>query len=373
MKVLFDHQTFTFQPWGGVSRLFCELLREFANQQNVDADLSLRYSSNHYINNAGIADCRDIFPSCSAKWKTALVRAANQRESTKRIRQGAYDIFHPTYYDAYFLRFLNDKPFILSVYDMTPERTGQGLSVWERLATRKASLIKKATRIIAISENTKRDIVELCGTDPNKIDVVPLATSLTVDDTDSGPGRELDLPQDYVLYVGSRHSYKNFTGLVEAISPLLRSHPGLSLLCAGGGTFSPTENGLIKRLGIESKVVHVPFANDAALAQLYSGATVFVFPSKYEGFGIPVLEAFACNCPVATSNQASLPEVAGDAAILFDPSDKADMSQAIGSLLDNEMQRERLRQAGKTRLELFTWKKTAERTLRSYEKALEAH
>ncbi len=369
MRILFDHQTFTFQPWGGISRLFAELLREFSTCDSIETALSLKYSTNEYLKSADIYQHKDIFPKVDAKWKTMLTKILNQRASIKTLRSDTFDIFHPTYYDPYFLRTIKKHPFVLTVFDMTQERLGQGASFLESLVIKKELLTHKADRIIAISENTKQDLVDLFGIDETKIDVVPLATSLTLPKENPQEGQML--PANYLLYVGGRQLYKNFQFFVKAMAPLLNEYDDLSLVCAGGGEFNRHELLLLKELSIDKKVQHSHISSNQTLAAFYQNAKVFLFPSLYEGFGIPLLEAFACECPIVSSNAASLPEVAGDAAIYFEPESAEQLKKATVSVLENEDTRNRLIKAGSERIKQFSWKKTAEQTIQTYEKALE--
>lgn len=165
--------------------------------------------------------------------------------------------------------------------------------------------------------------------------------------------------------MGKRELYKNFTGFFRAIQPLLHRHPDLHLVCAGGGAFSADEQSLFQASGLGHRVQYQPI-NDGILYGLYQHAQAFVFPSLNEGFGIPVLEAFGAGCPVVLSERSSLPEVAGEAAVYFDPENDESIADAIERVVTSESLRDQLRQSGRERLTLFSLDKTARQTFDVY-------
>jgi glycosyltransferase involved in cell wall biosynthesis len=150
---------------------------------------------------------------------------------------------------------------------------------------------------------------------------------------------------------------------------VFKTDTNCSLVCAGGGTFSKQEIREIERLHLSGRVIQIP-SDDALLAYLYSKAQAFVYPSLYEGFGIPILEAFACGCPAIVSNRSSLPEVGGDAAQYFDPENLASLVTALSEVLNNNNAADRMREKGLERVKLFSWNDTAHKTLETYKKVI---
>ena len=191
-------------------------------------------------------------------------------------------------------------------------------------------MIQSADRIIAISGSTKRDILRFFPeTDPAKISVVHLGASMpAVDESLPSPAEV-----DYVLFVGSRGGYKNFLRFVEAMRPVLEARKDICVLCIGGGGFTASE---LEAIGSLRSRYCQASADDETLARAYAHALCFVFPSEYEGFGIPLLESFACNCPLVCAKSSSFPEVAGGAAEYFDPLSVDEMSAAILRVVDDE-------------------------------------
>jgi glycosyltransferase involved in cell wall biosynthesis len=169
-----------------------------------------------------------------------------------------------------------------------------------------------------------------------------------------------------VLFVGQRGDYKNYSSFLTAMAPLLRDDARLRVVCAGGRAFGAEEVQRARQLGVGERVVHVPGPDDAALAALYRHARAFVFPSRYEGFGLPVLEAFAFGCPAVLARSSSLPEIGGDAARYFDPASEGAMRDAIDGVLRDESARAALIEAGRRRAREFSWARTARETWAYY-------
>jgi glycosyltransferase involved in cell wall biosynthesis len=275
-------------------------------------------------------------------------------------------VFHPTYYNPYFLDVIKDIPFVLTIYDMSHELYPDSFSRFDFASKYKTMLASKANRIIAISENTKKDIIRILQIPDSKIDVTPLATDLSLIKMKTPA---VSLPERFILYVGKRNTYKNFFFLLKAFSSLTGMNNKYSLVCAGGGPFNKQESCEIDKLKSSDKVIQLN-ANDDELAYLYSKAKAFVYPSLYEGFGIPVLEAFACGCPAIISNRSSLPEVGGEAAQYFDPENSESLTDKLNAVLENENLAHELRVKGLERVKLFSWKQTALQTLETYKKVI---
>ena len=362
MKVLFDHQAFCLQRYGGISRYFAELITHLSASGASECELALRISDNPYAEKlAGWAHVR-LPRNWNFRGRSLALDWLNEPISKRLLRRGEFDVFHPTYFKPYFLDYIGSRPFVLTIYDMTHELAWNGN---DRTCEWKKQLAAHAARVIAISESTKRDIIKVLGTDEKKIDVIYLGNSLRIPPASFPVGWKR--PERYILFVGARGGYKNFAVFAGAIAPLLREDRGLYLLCSGGGGFSPPEQRQLSDLGIAAQVVQQD-AEEDELACLYRDALCFVFPSRYEGFGLPILEAFACGAPVVASQATSLPEIAGDAAVYFDPSDKDSILHAVRMLVLDEAKRSELVARGRTRGQMFSWAETARRTAVVYER-----
>jgi glycosyltransferase involved in cell wall biosynthesis len=231
--------------------------------------------------------------------------------------------------------------------------------------------LRNARHVVAISEHTKRDILDFMNgrLKESEITVAHAACDEIYQREPSGDDKarvreRYGLKGRYILTVGTLEPRKNLSTLFRAYAEILKDHPIAELVVAGKkGWLYDTMLNEVKKLGIESHVKFLGFVPLADMPALYSLAEVFVYPSLYEGFGIPPLEAMTCGVPVITSNVSSLPEVTGDAAILINPRNVAELSSQLKRLLDNPSERERLGDAGRERARQFSWQNFTQRIL----------
>ncbi|MFH2069167.1 MAG: glycosyltransferase family 1 protein [Candidatus Omnitrophota bacterium] len=377
MKILYDFQAFSIQRFGGVSRYFCELINHFGDDPDLVWELPIRWSDNEYLCNLKKSDggaegvtgsCRGFLKRLNFRGKRRMYQLKNRPWAIERIRTSEYDIFHPTFYDDYFLKYLFTKPFVLTIHDMIHEIYPDFFSPADPTSNRKKILVQKATRIIAISKTTKKDLIDVFKVPEDKITVIYHGNSLAADvkPVDFQPIKNLPIP--YLLFVGARVGYKNFYFFLRSIAALLLANPELRVVCAGS-VFTAEENRFFKSLGLTGRIRQYA-VDDACLTYLYQNARAFVFPSLYEGFGFPVLEAFSCGCPAILSMAGSLPEIGGDAAIYFDPKDGYAIREAVSRVIGDEDIRKELIRKGKTRANDFSWEKTARMTKQVYAEVL---
>ena len=367
MRILYDHQCFAQQQYGGVSRYHYQLIKELVKLQNVEAKLSLTYSNNYYIDKDKYFDVKKFFPNHSFFFKRTILDHINRIDTIKLLKKGNYDIFHPTYYDPYFLKYLKGKPFFITVYDTIHEKYPEIINSIDKTLENKKVVLSKAKIILAISNSTKKDLIQLYNIPAERIEVVYLAAS--INKQIALPKGKLNLPEKYILFVGNRDFYKNFKNFILALEPLLKEHKDLFLIAAGGGGFTKEENQYFHSMQLENKIIHFG-ADDKTLAALYSNALAFIFPTLYEGFGIPALEAMNCDCPVIMSDTSSLPEVGGNAAIYFDPNNTDDMRNKIASVIFNSELREELINKAALQRNKFSFEKTAKHTFEVYKRFL---
>jgi glycosyltransferase involved in cell wall biosynthesis len=269
---------------------------------------------------------------------------------------------------------------VVTVYDLSfmrfPEVYNRPNRVY--LNTFAPPSLRRADRVITISEDARRDVIELCGVPPERVTTILLAAD---DRFQPAPADEIaafralhGLPERFVLYLGTLQPRKNIETLVRAYAQLRNEGSDNHALVIAGGRgwqFDSIFN-LIRELGIEA-FVHLPgFVPDDEQPLWYSSATVFAFPSRYEGFGLPLLEAMACGAPVVSSSASSLPEVVGDAGMLVDPSDVEGWCSALHQLLEDEPRRAALAAAGRGRAQAFSWRRMAAETVQVYREVLES-
>ncbi|MBI5927860.1 MAG: glycosyltransferase family 4 protein [Chloroflexi bacterium] len=269
---------------------------------------------------------------------------------------------------------------ILTVHDLsfvrTPETAPPVLKIYlDKVVPRS---VRRADHVIADSQATKDDLIELYGTSPDKISVllsgvgpryVPMVDPAQL----TAVRQRYHIPADrrYIFSIGTVQPRKNYERLMEALALLGPAFEDVMLVIAGGkGWLDDPIFETVKRLGLQGRVFFTGFADDADLPALYSGATVTAYVSLYEGFGFPVAESMACGTPVVTSNVSSMPEVAGDAALLVDPYNSEAIAEALRQLLDDIDLHKHLKLAGLEQAQQFTWEKSAQTLLSIYQKVL---
>jgi glycosyltransferase involved in cell wall biosynthesis len=265
-------------------------------------------------------------------------------------------------------------PSVVTIHDLIPMRFPQYFSALQRAAYRLAvgRAVHAARLVIAVSDATRHDLVGMLHVDPQRIVVVPEGVDPLF--TPQGPTvieavrRRLGVPTRYALYVGSNKPHKNLARLIDAWTHVRQVVP---LVVAGpwDPRFSEARvrGAALEAAGRLRWIGHVP---DTDLPALYAGAACVVIPSEFEGFGLPVLEAMACGAPVTCARAGSLPEVAGDAAALFDPCDVDGIAHTVDALLADDGRRAELRTRGLTRAMKFTWERAAAQTWQVYWRAV---
>lgn len=365
MKIFFDHQIFSLQNFGGASRIFAELIPDINNSEFDKAHLSIIGSNNIHLKEKNYK-LPKLFEKNPIFKRRSVINQLNNLYTLFDIQRTEFDIYHATYYDDRFLKYVKGKPTVVTFLDMIHERFHEKfpeISANKIVIDQKRKIAHEATHIIAISENTKKDVVELYGIKPEKVNVVHLGSAF-----ENNTAKIDNSIPPFILYVGNREAYKNFQPMMRAIANVLKKE-NVRLICAGGKAFNNIEHDLFKELKVEDLVIHENI-NDEKLGSLYVNAIAMIFPSLYEGFGIPVLEAFSCNCPVLLSNQSSLPEVGGDAVEYFDPYNQESMKTALEKIIDNEPLRIELISKGQNQLKGFSWHKQTIETLKVYKTLL---
>lgn len=367
MTVLYDHQAFTGARYGGVARYFYDLMMSL-RQREVDAQLSVLLSNNVYLLNSPHVQVQSYRYFLGYMPTSMLMSQVNRRWSSLQLVRGQFDVFHPTFFHDYFLNFLGKKPFVLTYHDVIKENFGDQLGHLDNGSkTQKQRLLDRAAAVIAVSENTRQDLLNTFRIKPEKITVVHHAT--TFGRLSVPHAVHVQTPEDYLLYVGTRNDYKNFGPFLRALAPLFRQYPHVQLICAGGGAFNESETQLINGLNLSGRVMHYPI-DDFVLYRLYERAIAFVYPSLYEGFGIPILEAFSVGCPVVLSQASSFPEVAQDAGLYFDPQSESSIRQSVERVILDVTLRQSLRQRGYQRQRAFSPEQVAQQTLAVYQRVV---
>lgn len=353
VHIAFDHRIFAYQTHGGVSRYFAGIIGNLP-RHGIAPKVLAPLHVNAYLGRLppGTVWGWRVPPSRVASGLASRIDSVLHRPLAAAWRS---HIVHETYFGAKRLA-PNSARIALTVYDMIHELFPH---YWPGDATiyNKRRAIERADRIICISESTRRDLIDIY---PDTADRA-VVTLLGYDQPPSSAEKGVQAGRPYLLYVGQRGGYKNFAAVLKAYaaSPALRCD--FDLLCIGGGPFSPEEQEAIAGAGLTDSVRQESADNDQ-LQQCYRSAALFVYPSRYEGFGIPPLEAMAAGCPVAASNASSIPEVCGAAVEYFDPDDVDSIGAAIEAVALSAERAETLRVAGHQQVSGFSWDKCAAET-----------
>ena len=364
MRIIFDYQTFSIRQARGISRYFTELAVALGRLDHADVQVIVPLlASKLLVEQRDKVAVTGVDVSRVSKLPTRIVRAVNRALFPLMAAAAKPDIVHETQYDKPQFTFRRAKT-ITTIHDMIPERFPEFFAFLEAHRFRIRAALERADMIICVSESTRRDLLELYQTNPARVAVIPLASSLTP--VNVKPSDEVE---PYFLHVGARYSYKNFAALITAfgISKLWKTHQLI--------TFSETELTLeelkaINYAEVPRKRIRQVRGDDAKLASYYAGATALVVPSLYEGFGIPVVEAMQCSCPVIASNKSSLPEVGGDAIRYFDPREPEAIAELMQSIASDSTVRENMIAQGLVQASKFSWEKCAKETYAVYENAL---
>lgn len=368
MKILFDPQIFWWQYHGGISRYFAELFLFLSKEEDVEITMPLASHDNAYLKEMGLFMVSPVHSWIYSfrfrgigKIRELLIQ--NKSKAIKEIKKGDFDLFVPTFFDPYFLPYLKGKPFVLTIHDMTHEVIPEFFEPKDKVNQNKVKLLRECSKVIAISENTKKDIIRFFPEHRNNIEVVYHGNSLHLTKAKAIEG----LPHKYILFVGMRWKYKNFDFLLSNIASLLIEYNDLHLVCAGGGAFTVEEISKMRQLNVYEKVNYLNF-DDEGLAYLYRNCLCFVFPSLYEGFGIPILEAMSCGSVCLLPSLSSFPEVAKDAAIYYH--NQEDLQTKIQQIYLGEINVDDYREKGRKRSAQFSWEQTGSNTKKIYSSVL---
>lgn len=364
MKILFDNKIFINQIHGGPSVYFINLIENLQKQNKSTKLCSYLHLSNHLNQNKFLKEFSGYklpFNNYMNQFNTfkKLVHNINKKYLFREINKFNPMIYHSTYYENYDFNKINTKyQKVITVFDLITEKFSKFYGNKNNFPKKK--IINSADKIICISENTKKDLKDIYNVSENKICVTYLGY----------PKKFLNLKKlfkfPYILFVGTRWKYKNFDNFIKAYSMNTNLYKNFKVVIFGGGKLSLNEKKLLHEYKISNnQIIHYE-GNDFDLHCCYKFASLFVYPTFYEGFGLPILESFLYDCPVNCSNASSLPEVAGNGANFFDPFNAESISLCMERTLFNNSDREKLIQEGKKQLNKFSWEKCATETLKFY-------
>jgi len=366
VRVAFDEQIFAIQPYGGISRQFFELAKQFINHPELDVQLQPLQAPivNRYV--LDDSQLRKALEVTEARGTyRALAHFFTRTRPSGRTPDGPVEVVHSTFYLPHGLAGYRSARHVVTVHDMIPEQLPQTRRRLDFL-TLKRRYIMQADHVICVSEATRRDLLRTYGDIPAPISVVHHGVNAVFQ---PGAPRWSDLPERDVLFVGNRGKYKDARVLLRAFATIAPAFPDLTLLFVGGGEFTTGETRVLRELGIATRVRQMALP-DEEMSAAYGNAAISVFPSRFEGFGLPALESMACGAATVLADASSLPEVGGDAARYFRVGDPDSLVAVMTELLNDDQQRVRLGSAGVSRAAHFSWTKSAQETAHVYQSVL---
>ena len=352
MKVLFDHTLF-YQVYGGASKYFAMMINSLPRDTWKTTAL---WSCNEYVRS------KHLFRTYPKKFRgqDRILSLLNRPYTKYVVGKKQYDVVHQTDFDHYFYKQLGDKPLVLTYHDANyltffPQP--------DRVRLQQIAL-QRADAIVAVSENTKKDLLNFFPVPEAKVHVVYHGIELPT-------GLE-QLPDPighpYILYVGARASYKNFERFTRAFAVYHKHYPDVKVVCTSYDFFSK-ELEFFHQLKVDENMIHVS-ADENTMRALYAHAMFFIYPSLYEGFGMPILEAWANHCPVALAEASCFPEICQGAGEYFDPMSIDSMISVMEKLTEDEERRKELVSLGDKRVRLFSWEHCAKQHMKIYDSLL---
>jgi glycosyltransferase involved in cell wall biosynthesis len=364
VQVAFDSQIFLMQQYGGASKYFANLADRLDRKEcevavcaSIHRNSYLAALRHHSLNGYYLP----LFPEKAKK----VSRVFNNFVAEWKFRRGKASILHETWYNG--SRRKVGRVVVTTVFDMIQELYPELFGSRDKTAQHKKRSVMEADHVFCISENTRQDLIRIYDIPHHKTSVTHLACDAPVA-VGSRQTAEFAASQPYILYVGQRSGYKNFSSVIEAVASDPEIKKNFRIIAFGGGSFTETEKKSLDRLGFSGGMVVQTAGGDALLADYYAKASALVYPSQYEGFGIPPLEAMSYGCPVVASNASCLPEIIGEAGEYFDPVDTQSLKQALSLVLSDQSHATHLRELGFQRLTRFSWEKCARGTLDQYKK-----
>ena len=342
--------------------MFAELARQFTSGSIPDLELLPIHANivSHYVlDDPQLSSALAVKPAVNP-W-TALARYG-----LRPARPTGADIVHNTFYLPPNLRSIGGARRVVTVHDMIPELMPHTRRRLDWL-TLKRKYVDAADHIICVSEATKQDLLKTYGLTRAPLTVIPHGVN---EHFRPGVPRLDFLPQRYLLFVGHRNAYKDADVLFRAFADVAKHDSEIELLCVGGDGLSTTEVRALEQHGIRDRVTQ-RYLLDDQMPAAYGNEEIFIFPSHFEGFGMPALEAMACGTPTILARATSLPEVGGEAAAYFEPGSASELTSVIRNLLLDDQARRELRDRGLSRVQQFTWHRAAEQTAEVYRSALE--
>ena len=369
LRIIFDHQAFSLQVTGGITRYYFELIRRLNLIRDVSTEAQLGF-------------CTTVWPMQDAfrpngrllHWGPRLVGSGvgsylinEALLEAFNVTQAKCDIYHNTLYR--FMPGVRARRYVATHHDCTIERFPHLFREASLVMKAKRNMFRKADLVFCVTEASRNDLHEFYDFDRSRTVVVTNGSEPLPRSTNAERKLKERVIRPFVLYVGTRMAYKNFTGFLNAFSALDLQRD-YDIVAIGGGAFSEAELGEVKRLGLQSTMVRVPLADAETLGEAYAAASLFVYPSLYEGLGLPPLEAMEKGCPVLASSTPASVEVCKDAALFFNPFDEEDFARKLQLALQDSPERRTRVERGYEVCKLYCWDDVVRKMVEAYRSIL---
>ena len=353
LNLIYDYQIFLKQKYGGPSRYFVELNR-CINSQMFNNEIFAPVHINRHLKDTPF-NKRNFFFYKKFNLNNVF-KKYNQYRTIRKIQNIKNLIVHATYYDLEYLRKIKCKK-VVTVYDLIHEKFYSK----EKLDKEnlKVNLINDVDHFICISKNTQKDLIEYYNVDEKRTSVTYLSSTL------KESNYNVKKKKDYFLFVGNRNGYKNFSFLVDGLSKFKKFRDNFDLYLFGGSNFSNYEISKFKEKGIY-KNIRFCGNDESILSSLYKNASCFIYPSLYEGFGIPILEAMQNNCPVLCCDNPTFREIGQNSIEYFEPGNIESFIHSLEKIVYSNVFSSNLKNLGKKRRQFFSWQKCAKETQKIY-------
>lgn len=363
MRILYDGEIYVSQVAGGINRYFSNIISKLPDNFVP----TLTTATTRKTNYPSHPNLKTFFYPRHG-FRPGRISYWLEKYYFRAVASLQYDLIHPTYYWLLTRQPMSQcrHPIVITVHDMVHEKFSEDIDPDHYVVSEKKKAIESADAIICVSENTKSDLLEIYPTLESRSTVIHHASEI---DVTMSYGKEPIPARPYYLYVGGRFGYKNFNTLLMGFAQVISQFPDLSL-CVVGSPFNHNEQKLLSELSLHPYVEQISYPSDQHLAKLYRCSLGFVYPSRYEGFGIPLLEAMSCGAPVIAANTSSIPEVVQDAGALFNPESAEDLAEQLLFLINHPSQREVLIEKGYKRASYFSWNRAVAQTIEVYRQVL---
>ena len=365
MRVLYDHQAFSLQSYGGITRVFREIVHYLNRQPNVSTTVLLGFSNTQADFRGIVSSTGKVFHPGRSPFRTGMSSYALNEALTAAYAPclGKFDVYHSTLYR--FSSAVRATHRVATHHDCVQERFPELFPDRDRIVRTKRRMFRQADLVLCVSESSRNDLLHFYDIPPEKAVVVHNGVTAMRRAPDGEAALRAHVSGDFLLYVGARHSYKNFDGLLRAYAES-GTAGDYSLLVAGGGAPTAAETDLIGKLRISGRVNFVPHASQPLLAEAYARSTLFVYPSLYEGFGMPPLEAASAGCASLVASNPAAHEICQDSVFYFDPANQAEFSRMLQLALSDSAGRALRLQRSKALLREYTWENCGRQTLEAY-------